>query len=135
MRYDEKILNFIKNNNVLTLCTQSDSAGIHCCSCFYVLVGYDLIFASSDATLHVQHFLQDKNISGTINTNITTIPKIIGIQYKGIVDEANEEQKKMYQKKYPVAKIMDTKYWKIELTNIKYTDNTLGFGKKTVWNK
>ncbi|MGD0342664.1 MAG: hypothetical protein ABSA76_13260 [Bacteroidales bacterium] len=44
-----------------------------------------------------------------------------------------QKAKNAYLKKFPVAALMDTRLWIVELTYIKMTDNRLGFGKKLIW--
>ncbi|MCX6297115.1 MAG: hypothetical protein NTX97_13845, partial [Bacteroidetes bacterium] len=43
--------------------------------------------------------------------------------------------KKSYYKKYPFAIAIPGDLWILEFEYIKFTDNTLGFGKKLIWNK
>jgi uncharacterized protein YhbP (UPF0306 family) len=67
------------------------------------------------------------------------IGKIRGIQFQGLVSEPEGEDlplaKSAYLKRFPVAMLMDTHLWMVELTHIKMTDNKLGFGKKIIWIK
>jgi len=63
------------------------------------------------------------------------VGKIQGIQYSGkIHDVEDERQRALYLKRFPYAVAMNPTLWKIELHTIKMTDNTLGFGKKLIWN-
>ncbi len=67
------------------------------------------------------------------------IGKIRGIQFRGVVslpkDQLAQKVKNAYLKRFPVAVLMDTTIWIVELTFIKMTDNRFGFGKKLIWEK
>lgn len=58
------------------------------------------------------------------------IGKIQGVQFTGMFREATEVEKKAYFKRFPYALAMQPVLWGIEITYLKFTDNTLGFGKK-----
>ncbi|EGF0722467.1 hypothetical protein IBO59_003311 [Salmonella enterica] len=38
-----------------------------------------------------------------------------------------------YIRRFPVARVLPAPVWEIRLDEIKFTDNTLGFGKKLHW--
>jgi len=67
------------------------------------------------------------------------VGKIQGIQFLGILSKPENEKlskvKQRYLLRFPIATLMDTTLWTLELTHIKMTDNRLGFGKKLIWNK
>jgi uncharacterized protein YhbP (UPF0306 family) len=46
-----------------------------------------------------------------------------------------QKASRAYLRRFPVAALMETRLWMVELTHIKMTDNRLGFGKKLVWEK
>lgn len=62
-----------------------------------------------------------------------------GIQFEAEVldNTAAEIQDGMkdYFKKHPVALLMPGEIWALQVNQIKMTDNTLGFGKKIIWNR
>jgi uncharacterized protein YhbP (UPF0306 family) len=93
---------------------------------------------SQDKTKHIQDIKYNNKVAGTIAPE-TTIAKIRGIQLKGTVEALDGQllaiAKSAYQKKFPMAKLMDGILYGIELNYIKMTDNTLGFGKKLIWTK
>jgi uncharacterized protein YhbP (UPF0306 family) len=92
---------------------------------------------SSKETKHIAEALQQPQVAGTIVSESLTIARIQGIQFTGrflkphgkIFDDA----KKLYLKKFPVATFFDSDLWSIEITFVKMTDNTLGYGKKITW--
>jgi predicted transposase YbfD/YdcC len=65
------------------------------------------------------------------------ISLIKGVQYKGIISLLTEENKadafSLYTKHFPIAKIKSLPLWKIEISELKFTNNVLGFGNKTLW--
>ncbi|CDK61928.1 TPA: hypothetical protein QIQ90_005090 [Escherichia coli] len=40
-----------------------------------------------------------------------------------------------YVKRFPVARMLSAPVWEIRPDEIKFTDNTLGFGKKLHWRR
>ncbi len=137
---DKKILNYIKENKVLTIATSVDNTP-YCATCFYVFVEKNnyLIFLSDDATKHISDALANNKVAGTITTDVITVAKIQGIQFAGTFINPTEEQKNdfyaKYYDKFPFARAKPSPIWGIELVSIKMTDNTLGFGKKLLWDK
>lgn len=136
----KKITNYISENKVLTLAT-SVNDNPYCAHCFYVFdeSAKTLIFLSDEETRHMKDALTNKSIAGTISTDVTTVAKIQGIQFTGVFINPDEVQKKafyaLYYKKFPFAKAKPAPIWGIQLDWIKMTDNTLGFGKKLIWER
>lgn len=128
---DKKIVDFIRKHHVLS-CSFSAKQTIHSASCFYYFLETParFIVASSEDTLHVELGLINPTVSGTIHLETKVVGKIQGIQYRGIWSEASKEERLKYLKKYPFAIALNPKLWKIDITYIKFTDNTLGFGEK-----
>ena len=48
--------------------------------------------------------------------------------------EADEEARKTYIRRFPFAALAELTLWVVEISYMKFTDNTLGFGKKLIWN-
>ena len=137
---NEKIISFLIQHTVLTLATCSDTIP-HCSNCFFAYEEENnlLIFKSKKDTDHIRHGLENKNVSGSVLPDKLNSAKIQGIQFNGTFFEPKNELlevlKKTYYKKYPFALAFTGEIWAVELTSIKMTDNTLGFGKKIEWNK
>lgn len=135
---EERISKFIEANKVFTLAT-SDNNEPYCASCFYAFDEENqlLIFSSEEGTKHIKQGIDNNKVSGTINTEITSVAKIKGIQFTGEFINPTEEQQKafysIYYEKFPFARAKPAPIWAIQLTWIKMTDNTLGFGKKLEW--
>lgn len=137
---DERIIRFTEKNHVLTLATSNGEVP-YCCSIFYV---FDpgrccFYFMSSVDTKHIQHATVQPLVAGTVVPGDTGIAKIQGIQFTGKFYSPQGEElnqaKKTYLKNFPMARLFDSEFWGVEMDYIKMTDNTLGFGKKIIWNR
>ena len=137
---DERIIRFFKKHHVLTIATSVNDEP-WCANCFYVYLEKEnsLVFTTDPETRHGKEFLKNKFVAGSVVLETPIIGKIRGIQFQGIVTEPEGELsarvKRAYLKRFPVAMLMDTHLWVVELTLIKMTDNRLGFGKKLIWTK
>jgi uncharacterized protein YhbP (UPF0306 family) len=135
---DKKIVKFFKKHHVLTIATTVDNEP-WCANCFYVYMEEEnaLVFTTDLKTRHGQEFLKNPRVAGSVALETMIIGKICGIQFQGLISEPSGEMavksKNFYLKRFPVAMLMDTHLWVVNLTNIKYTDNRLGFGKKLIW--
>jgi uncharacterized protein YhbP (UPF0306 family) len=137
---DKRIVKFLHKHHVLTIATSVNNEP-WCANCFYVYLEKKniLIFTTDTDTRHGKEFKANPVVSGSVVLETPVIGKIRGIQFQGIVSEPEGEDLALaemaYLKRFPVAMLMDTHLWMVELTYIKMTDNRLGFGKKIVWNK
>ena len=68
-----------------------------------------------------------------------TVALIRGVQFKGEIRRlSGDEEARMrqrYVKRFPVARMLSAPVWEIRPDEIKFTDNTLGFGKKLHWRR
>jgi len=98
-----------------------------------------LVFTTDRETRHGKEFAANPFVAGSVVLETWITGKIQGIQFQGIVTELQgerlEKAKSAYLKRFPVAALMDTCLWAVDLTLIKMTDNRLGFGKKLIWRK
>lgn len=137
---EKRIVDFINEHHVLTLATSFNEEP-WCASCFYVYLEEEnsLIFTSDFNTKHIQQASHNLYVAGNIVLETRVIGKIRGIQLQGIISQPqnglNEKARKAYLKRFPVAMLMDTHLWVLDITYIKMTDNLLGFGKKLIWSK
>jgi len=135
---DERIARFFRKHHVLTIATSVGNEP-WCANCFYVWIEKEnvLVFTTDPETRHGKEFLKNKLVAGSVVLETPVIGKIRGIQFQGKVSEPqgelSETARKSYLKRFPVAMLMDTHLWIIELTYIKMTDNRFGFGKKIIW--
>ncbi len=94
---------------------------------------------TSENSHHSQLMIKNKNIAGTIAPQPENIMDIKGIQFKGSIEKITNKEAEIsavhYYHKFPSAKFISAPIWKIKITMIKMTDNSLGFGKKLFWQK
>jgi uncharacterized protein YhbP (UPF0306 family) len=58
-----------------------------------------------------------------------------GLQICGVVRRGEAEDRAVYIKRFPYAAVAPLNIWVVEPYFMKLTDNTLGFGKKLIWNR
>jgi uncharacterized protein YhbP (UPF0306 family) len=137
---EERIIKFFMKHHVLTIATTVDNEP-WCANCFYVYMEEEnaIVFTTDIDTRHGQEFLKNPQVAGSVVLETLIIGKIRGIQFRGTISEPKDNMlqkaKNAYLKRFPVAILMETRLWMVELTYIKMTDNRLGFGKKVVWVK
>jgi uncharacterized protein YhbP (UPF0306 family) len=137
---DQRIVDFINEHHVLTLATCFEEEP-WCANCFYVYLPDEnsLVFTSDNDTKHIKYASHNIYVAGSIVLETSIIGKIQGIQFQGIISEPKDSHydkvRKEYIKRFPIAMLMDTTLWVVDLTYIKFTDNRLGFGNKIVWQK
>jgi uncharacterized protein YhbP (UPF0306 family) len=135
---DEKIIKFFRKHHVLTVATTISNEP-WCANCFYVYLEEEnaLVFTTDPETRHGQEFIKNPLVAGSVVLETFVIGKIRGIQFQGMISEPEDKMlqkaKSAYLRRFPVAALMETRLWVVELTYIKMTDNRLGFGKKLVW--
>ena len=132
-----KIELFLDSHHVLSLATSNEEE-LSVCNLFYA---YDkpsktFIVASSDDTTHIKHILQNHKVAGSVVLETKTIGKIQGLQFRGEFSLLEDKSlSKLYFKEFPASIVMKPKLWQIKINYFKMTDNTLGFGKKLIWNR
>ena len=132
---DKKITSFVKKHHVLTLATVGKSGMPYVANCFYA---YDsqrnlFIFTSDVTTRHGAEMLNNPNVALSIPLETRVVGRVQGIQICGIVERGDDEARATYIKRFPYAAVAPLTLWAVRPTMIKLTDNTLGFGKKLIW--
>ena len=137
---DARIIKLFRKHHVLTIATTVNNQP-WCASCFYVYLEErnSLVFTSDPGTRHGKEFLSNPLVAGSVALETRIIGRIRGIQFQGMISEPKDEllgiARSAYLKRFPVAMLMDTHLWIVDLMHIKMTDNRLGFGKKLIWNR
>ncbi|WP_096014967.1 hypothetical protein [Campylobacter lanienae] len=128
---NENIIKFIKSEHILTLGVNGED-GAYLCSCFYTFLEPNLIIvAFGGDSYHYRAIQNDNRVFVNIALKTNTIGKIQGIQAKGIISKSDiKEHKKAYISRFAYARFVKLNLYKIELKWLKFTDNSLGFGKK-----
>lgn len=139
--FPEKIVDFIKEHHVLTLAV-SDGSDIWCSHAFYAFIEEELLFVitSDNKTRHIS--IINKNpglVAGAICLETETIGLIRGLQFKAVANKCDDSMTSRYRLKYlkrfPYAVLKGGELWTLRITEAKFTDNRLGFGKKLLWNE
>ncbi|MCD8071799.1 MAG: pyridoxamine 5'-phosphate oxidase family protein [Alistipes sp.] len=132
------IIRFIRRHHVLTLATVSGQ-GPWCSNMFYAYLPEEnsFVFTSEERTRHISDLLQNPNVAASIVLETRTVGKVQGLQIEGIVEKDPGETKyrHAYLSKFPYAAVAQLDIWVLRPSLLKLTDNTLGFGKKIVWEK
>lgn len=127
---------FLKKHHLLTLATCKDNAP-YCASCFYALepkIG-SFVIATESTTRHGHEAMENEKVAGAVALETSIIDKLQGIQFLGTYRPATKEEKKAYFARFPYAVAMNPTLWGIQIEWLKFTDNTLGFGKKIEWSR
>lgn len=132
----DEIDKFLYKMHLMSLAVLVDEKP-YCSSAFYAYDSQSSIFVIAgglDST-HIQAALKNNHISGTIALDTKVVGKIQGMQFCGEIRSANAHESAIYFKRFPFAKIMNPTLFAIEINYVKFTDNTLGFGKKLIWKR
>ena len=133
----ETMCRFLNGHHVLSLAT-SHKESLSCCSLFYLFIPEEacVLFASDEKSEHMQHILHHPQVACAIHNETKEVVQIRGIQIKGVVRTATQKEEQSYIDAYPYAKeIKNKQIWKLEISELKYTDNTQGFGQKEIWTR
>jgi len=133
----KKIEIFLDRHHVMSLATSNDEE-LSVCNLFYVYnrESASFIVASSDNTTHIKNIKKNKLVAGSVVLETKTVGKIQGLQFRGeFLKLEDKSLKQLYFKAFPYALAMNPKLWQIKIKYFKLTDNTLGFGKKLIWEK
>ena len=137
MEIDKKIEKFITSHHVLTLATSTADGHPYCCNIFYAYNKQEgaFIFTSDDHTHHAQMMSNNPRVAASIVLETRIVGKVQGLQITGEVKRAVDGDKALYIKRFHYAAVADLQLWRLEADVMKFTDNTLGFGKKLIWQK
>jgi uncharacterized protein YhbP (UPF0306 family) len=138
------------NENISKFIRQQTCASISCVdsenkpysfSCFYAFNEKEglLYYKSSLETKHSQIILEHAFVAGTILPGKLNKLHIRGLQFEGevlpITHPEAKEAAAIYYKAHPLAMAISGEIWTIKISSIKYTDSSLGFGKKIGWKR
>jgi uncharacterized protein YhbP (UPF0306 family) len=133
----KQIDKFISKHHVLTLATATTDGSPYCCNAFYAYNKADnaFIFTTDTSTHHGQMMLANGRVAASVVLETRIVGKIQGLQITGQIKPAIEGDKAIYLKRFPYAVAADLSLWRLEADMMKLTDNTLGFGKKLIWQR
>ncbi len=132
---DERFIKFIKKHHVLTLATVNGEGMPYVANCFYA---FDtkrnlFVFTSDIATRHGAEMAANGNVALSIVLETRIVGRVQGLQVTGRALRGDDEARKCYIKRFPYAAAADLELRMVAPTLMKLTDNTLGFGKKLLW--
>ena len=136
---DEAIRRFLSRHHVMTLATVDDAGEAWCSNEFYALdAGRGLlIFTSDPKTAHAAHMSVKPEVAASVVLETRVVGRVQGCQIRGRAAQADDEARRRYLRRFPYAAAMlaTTEVWALTVDYVKFTDNTLGFGKKLVWQR
>lgn len=132
---DERFIKFIKKHHVLTLATVNSEGMPYVANCFYAFDAKRnlFVFTSDLATRHGAEMAANSSVALSIVLETRIVGRVQGLQVTGRALRGDDEARKCYIKRFPYAAAADLELWMVEPTMMKLTDNTLGFGKKLIW--
>lgn len=139
---DIAIVKFIKRHHVMTLTTCRNNIPWSS-NIFYVFdsVNHRLIFTSNPETRHIAEATRNPMVSCSILLESRVIGRLQGAQISGVLHDAELDEieksgcKALFLKKFPYVALHLDHLWYVDIKAAKYTDNTLGFGKKLLFEK
>lgn len=137
---DIRIRKFVAQNLTLTLATSTEGFP-YCCSLFYAFDEIEglFYFMSSPDSRHTKEMVINPHVSGTILNGEQSVLRLQGIQFSGeaflLNNDVEADARKVYLKKFPIARLNPSELWCVRIDWIKMTDNTLGFGTKLIWER
>lgn len=134
---EENFLKFIRKHHLLTLATVNGEGLPYVANCFYA---YDkernlFIFTSDTTTRHGKEMEQNANVALSIALETRVVGRIQGLQIVGKAERGDAKAQATYIKRFPYTAVAPLSLWMVAPTMMKLTDNTLGFGKKLIWQK
>jgi uncharacterized protein YhbP (UPF0306 family) len=132
-----KIEAFVTQHHLLTLSTSADNFP-QSCSAFYLFLreSVSFVIASDVTTQHIKNVQNNPNVSVVVALESEQIGTIRGVQCRGVMRQCDDAlHRRAYLKRFPYAIAMNPTLWIIEISEIKFTDNRLGFGKKLTWKR
>lgn len=137
MEIDGRIEKFIGKHHVLTLATATREGAPYCCNLFYAYdkAGKAFVFTSGTDTRHARMLACNARTAASIVLETRVVGKVQGLQITGRTTPATEGDKTLYIKRFPYAALAELNLWRMEADTMKLTDNTLGFGKKLIWQR
>jgi len=137
---DQNISAFIGEQKVATVAC-IDGQAPYCFNCYYAFLEQDglLIYKSSFNSKHEKILQQNKQVAGTIIPEQIDLATLRGIQFEGNMLEddfqLNLKISAAYYLRFPFAMSVPGKLYAVQLENVKFTDNSKGFGFKQHWSR
>lgn len=136
MTPDPRIVRFLRRHHVLVLATAAQETP-WCADVFYAYdhTRNELVFSSDQTTRHGREMLLYPDVAGSVVLETRVVGRVQGLQLCGRVERGDEQARKLYLRRFPYASLTPLTLWRLRPVYMKYTDNTLGFGTKLIWNQ
>lgn len=133
-----EMVSFLKAQTCANICCLDEEGQPYCFTCFFVFdeTAKCLYFKSQMQTHHAKLLEINGSCAGTVLEDNLDKLLVKGVQFQGLVkrnsifDVAANMQ---YHAHYPIAAAVPGEMWTVYLKNIKFTDNSRGFGHKSHW--
>lgn len=138
---NELIDPFLEQQTYASFACLDELGNPYCFTCFYAINLQEglLYFKSSLNTKHGSLLQINPTIAGTVLPDKLNKLQIKGIQLEGTImpldDILTRSAANYYYKRNPLAVAVSGEIWTVKINKIKFTDNTLGFGKKIIWER
>lgn len=138
---NESIIRFFEQQSCATVCCTNDQGLPWCFSCYYAFDAANslLYFKSSPGAHHAGLLAKNPAVAGTVLPDKLSKLLVKGIQFEGTVlpkeDPLAAHALGHYLRKNPLAVAIAGDIWTIRIDSIKFTDSSLGFGKKLTWKR
>lgn len=138
---NEHFNSFLEENTCASFACLDAQGHPYCFTCFYAVDLKEglLYFKSSSDSNHAGYLKSNHFVAGTILPDKLNKLQVKGIQFEGTVLAFDDVLAKSaglhYYKTNPMAVAMAGEIWTVQLNRAKYTDSTLGFGKKIIWER
>ncbi len=136
-----KISDYIKEQTCASVCCADEQGQPYCFSCFYAFNSDEqlLYYKSSADTQHASILSKNPAVAGTILPDKLSRLHVRGLQFEGILLPTDHPSAKaavsFYYRKYPGALAIPGEVWTMQINRAKFTDSSLGFGKKLNWSR
>lgn len=126
----------------MTLATSIDDQP-YCANLFYAwsAAAESFVFTSGHTTRHGREALANQRVAASVVLETRVVGRVQGLQIMGEIipvdldSESGKEVRATYMKRFPYAAVAELHLWTLKPDFLKLTDNTLGFGKKLIWNR
>lgn len=138
---DKRMDSFLRGQTCATICCTGPEGEPWCFNAFYAFdnTGRLLYLKSSGETRHGAWMKPGCRVAGTILPDRLRLLAIRGLQWEGcllpVTDPLARPAYARYHRRFPFSIAHPGEVWTIRLDTLKYTDNTLGFGKKLYWTR
>lgn len=132
------IVSFLKAQTCANICSLDEDNLPYCFTCFYVFdeAQQCLYFKSQMNTRHAKILDKDGTAAGTILEDNLDKVLVKGVQFQALIKRNSifdVTASIMYHTHYPMATAVPGEMWTVQLSQIKFTDNSRGFGHKSIW--